>query len=278
MKILIAILWLALLGGVLGAVLAIASRLFAVKRDERVEQIREALPGANCGGCGFAGCDAYADAVVRGEAKIGLCGAGGNAVAQKMGEIMGQSVAALRQMRACVMCSGVYDVSRRKYIYEGASDCVAAARLGGGDRLCPYGCIGLGSCAAVCRFGALSVKDGVARVDPERCTGCGACAAACPKQLIRLIPADAACRVGCMSADKGAVTRSYCNVGCIGCGICVRNCEHGAISLNGTLASIDYDKCTGCGKCAEKCPRKIIVCLPSGKATIDGSEKQDAQM
>ncbi len=258
MDILISVLWFALLGLVFGLILAIASKVLAIKKDERIEKLEECLPGANCGGCGYAGCSGYAQAVAKGEAKIGACTAGGNAVAQSMAKVMGVEADAVTEMRAQVMCCGTHDNAERKYIYDGPPDCVAANKLGGGDKKCPYGCLGLGSCANVCKFGAISVENGVATIDRDLCTGCGECTKICPKHIIQLIPVDKTYRVECMSEDKGAITRSYCQVGCIGCRICEKNCESGAITVVGSKAIIDYDKCTNCGVCATKCPRKII--------------------
>ena len=248
---------LAGLGLFFGILLAVASRVFAVKVDERVPQICEVLPGANCGGCGYSGCEALATASVEGKAPCSACTVGGHTAAKKIGAIMGVTVVKRHRMRAQVMCSGGEEYAVKKYAYEGAQDCLAAARLAGGDKLCPYGCIGLGTCVAACPFEAIRVEKGVAVVDYRKCEGCGACIGACPKKLIRLIPFKSAHWVGCMSSEKGGVVTKQCKVGCIGCGICQRACEEGAITVNGFLAEIDYSKCTNCGKCVEKCPRHI---------------------
>ena len=175
------------------------------------------------------------------------------------------------RMRAQVMCSGTNDLARKKYIYNGVSDCVAANRLAGGDKMCPNGCIGLGTCAAACKFGAIKLINGVAAVDYEKCVACGACVSACPKKLIRIVPADTPHWVGCMSADKGAITRTYCEIGCIGCKICEKNCEAGAIKVTDNVAEIDYTKCTGCGKCESVCPRKVIWSAYK-KTTVENAE------
>ncbi len=245
------------LGILLGLLLAIASRVFAVKTDERIERINEVLPGANCGGCGYSGCAALAAAIVKGEAPANACRAGGEKAAKEIGEIMGVEVTALEPQRALVRCSGGGNV-KQKYLYEGAPDCIAAERMSGGDKECPAGCIGLGTCISVCRYGAISLQNGQAVVDRLKCTGCGACSQICPKHLIELVPADAVYSVMCHSPEPGALTRKQCNAGCIGCRICEKNCPSGAITVNGCIASIDYSKCTSCGLCAEKCPRKII--------------------
>lgn len=257
-NILSALIWFTLLGGILGLALAFASKLFAVKTDERIPQIQEKLPGANCGGCGYAGCSALAEAIVKGEAKPSACVVGGSEVAEEIAKIMGVEVEAPIRLCAQVMCSGTAELARKKYIYAGAPDCIAATKLGGGDKLCPNGCIGLGTCASICPFGAISLENGISAVDYTKCQGCGKCVEACPKHIIRLIPYDAKVWVGCMSVDKGAVTRSYCEVGCISCKLCEKTCESDAIHVTDFVASIDYTKCTQCGKCVEKCPRKII--------------------
>ena len=244
----------------LGVVLAVASKVFAVEVDERIEKITEVLPGANCGGCGYAGCAALAAAIVKGEAKMNACNACGDEVTDMIAVIMGKPVVDGKKVRyrAQVMCSGTHELAKKKYIYAGVSDCNAANKLAGGDKLCPNGCIGLGSCAKACNFGAITIEDGVASVDYAKCTACGMCVEACPKKIIRLIPFEAKHWVGCMSADKGAVTKNYCDVGCIGCRLCEKSCQAGAIKVNGSIAEINYDLCTGCDACVEKCPRKII--------------------
>lgn len=258
--ILIAAIVFAAISIVLGLILAFASQIFKVEVDERIEKITEVLPGANCGGCGFAGCAALAEAIVNGNAKMDACNACGDDVTAKIADIMGKPVVDSGKVRyrAQVMCSGTHDLAKKKYIYAGVNDCNAANKLAGGDKLCPNGCIGLGSCAKACNFGAIKIENGVAAVDYNKCKACGMCVDACPKKIIKLIPYEAKHWVGCMSADKGVVTKSYCEVGCIGCKICEKNCPTGAIKVNGAIAEIDYSLCTGCDMCVEKCPRKII--------------------
>lgn len=249
----------AVLGAIMGVILAVSSRLLAVKKDERIERVEECLPGANCGGCGYAGCAALAEAIVRGDAKVNACVAGGAEAAARIGDIMGQTAETSVRMVAQVMCSGTSGCARHRFTYSAIRDCHSAEVLGGGDKFCAAGCIGLGSCVEKCAFGALSIQDGIASVDREKCRGCGMCVGECPKRIIRLIPYNSKYFVKCASPEKGKTVRLNCDAGCIGCRICEKNCPSGAIALSGgDIASIDYQKCTGCGICYEKCPRKII--------------------
>lgn len=248
----------AALGILLGVVLAIASRVFAVKTDERVEQILEVLPGANCGGCGYSGCSGLAEAIVKGEAQPNACRGCDAASLCRIGEILGVEVVAQDPVHAHVMCSGNCNTAVYKYRYEGAPDCIAAEKMGGGDKACPNGCIGLGTCVAACKYDAIHVVNGLAVVDSTKCVGCGACAKICPKQIIAMIPVSSKYCVECKSVENGVNTRKQCSVGCISCKICEKNCPAGAITVTDFVASIDQSKCIACGKCAEKCPRKII--------------------
>lgn len=258
-NIFLAFAWFAFLGLFFGLMLAIASRVFAVENDERVDKIIELLPGANCGGCGYPGCASLADAILKGNAKVNACTVCEQSAIDQISKVMGSEIPDKKEKkRAQVMCAGTKEAAKRKYIYEGYSDCVAAARLGGGDKMCPSGCLGYGTCVSACAFGAISVSNGLAKVDAGKCTGCGVCAQVCPKGVIKLIPYDCMYWVGCLSNDDGKTKAGYCGVGCIGCRICEKNCPSGAITVNNFVASIDYEKCTECGICAEKCPRKII--------------------
>lgn len=248
---------LGVMGIVFGVVLAVASRIFYVKTDERLEPMTEALPGANCGGCGYSGCAAYAQAVLEGKAKIGLCAAGGDAAAQRMAEIMGVAADKTERRVALVKCRGYEAV--QKGVYEGISDCNAAAKVAGnGNLVCQYGCLGFGTCVEACKFGAMRVENGKARVDADKCTGCMACAEACPRKVIVSVPYHTDIVVACNSTAKGPVTVRGCNVGCIGCTRCEKVCPNDAIHVVNNLASIDYSKCVSCGLCAEVCPRKLI--------------------
>ncbi len=256
--ILVPVLIVAGIGLVCGVMLALASHFLGVKVDERAEKVRSELPGANCGACGYAGCDSYAAAVAAGEAEPSLCGPGGSAAATAIAEIMGTSVGDLRRKYAVVMCRGSGEFTADKFDYRGINSCAAASMLAAGPAACRYGCIGLGDCAAVCEYGAITVNNGVAAVDPALCGACGKCAAVCPKHIIRVTDADDRAVVRCMNSDKGAVTRKDCATGCIGCMKCVKACEYGAVTVENFVAKVAPDKCIGCGKCEEACPQHII--------------------
>ena len=258
MNIIAAVLSLGLMGLLFGAVLAVASRVFEVKTDERIPQIIESLPGANCGGCGFAGCSAYANAIVEGKAGCGCCPVGGEEAAKKIAGIMGLTAEKQTRMCAAVHCCGTGSATAKKYTYRGIGDCNAVMRLGGGEKACPYSCTGLGNCARACKFDAMHIVDGVACVDRAKCTACGMCVASCPKGLVELVPYDNPYYVGCSNRDKGVLTKNDCTVGCIACRMCEKACEQDAIHVMDNRARIDYHKCIGCGACAEKCPKKII--------------------
>ena len=258
LNILYAVLVLGALGLIFGAILAFAGKVFAVEKDDRYDHILEVLPGANCGGCGFAGCSTYAEAVLEGKADIDCCPVGGAECMEKIAGIMGVELKKNMRLTALVRCNGGVR-SKNKYDYVGLKDCVAANKLAGGPLECKYGCLGLGTCVAACPFGAISVQDQVAVVDSEKCTGCLKCVEACPRDIIIPVPYTADVNVVCANHDKGAALRNICEIGCLGCRICVKTCKYDAIHVEDNLASIDYEKCTGCGECALKCPRHLIV-------------------
>ena len=256
-EILYAVLVLGVMGALLGGVLAIASKVFAVKVDERLPKLTEALPGANCGGCGFAGCGAYAQAVLDGKAPIGLCAAGGAEAAKKMSEIMGVQAVEVEKAVAMVKCRGKNHLA--KGVYDGIADCRSAMFVtGNGPTACPSGCLGFGTCVSVCKFDAIHIVEGVARVDADKCTGCMQCVQVCPRKVIVPVSYHADIIVACSNHERGALTRKVCDVGCIGCHLCERQCDYDAIHVLHNLATIDYNKCVSCGRCAAVCPRHLI--------------------
>ena len=257
-EIVLAVVLVTVIGLFSGIVLSLASVVMAVPKDEKQEQIRSALPGANCGACGFSGCDGYAAALASGSAAPGLCTVGGVKTAQEIAGILGVGSVSVERRAAVVRCLGSDDNTSDRAFYEGIQSCAAAALASGGPALCRYGCIGLGDCVRVCEYGALSVRNGVAMVNPERCVACGKCAKACPKGLISVIPVKKQAIVLCASCGKGAVTMKSCKVGCIGCMRCEKVCESDAVHVSDFLARIDPEKCIGCGKCVSVCPRHII--------------------
>ena len=245
-----------------GLFLGIAGIRFKVKVDEKEEAVLAALPGNNCGGCGFAGCSGLAAAIAKVEAPVNACPVGGEPVGKKIAEIMGVEAESSVKKVAFVACQGDCDKAKKDYDYYGIEDCrIMSFVPGGGPKSCNSGCLGFGTCTKVCPFDAIHVVNGVAVVDRDACKACGKCIEVCPKKLISLVPYDAKLAVACSSADKGPVTMKACEVGCIGCGICVKNCPAQAVTVADFHASIDREKCTGCGICADKCPKKAIVKL-----------------
>lgn len=263
---LIPVVIVAAIGLIAGLGLAIASIVMAVPVNEKEQAILEALPGANCGSCGYSGCAGYAAALAKGEAEGNLCSPGGAAAANKIAAILGVAAGEMTRKTACVRCVGNNDNTGTKYTYSGERTCFAAAQLGGGPQQCSFGCIGFGDCVNVCDYDAIQVCNGVAAVNPDNCVACGKCKAACPKGLIDIVPVykedTGFTTVLCQNHDKGGVTRKICQAGCIGCMRCVKACEFGAVSVENNLARVDYAKCTLCGKCLEVCAPKCITLVP----------------
>lgn len=253
------ILFFLAVGAVIGLLLTAASKVFRVKTDETVSRISEALPGANCGGCGYSGCSGYAAAVAKGEAPPDLCRPGGAETAAKLGEIMGVSVGNVEPVKAFVRCNGNCDATHDKFTYIGTQSCTAIERFYNGKGECRYGCHGMGDCVRACDKGCISIKNGVAVVDPTDCIGCGKCVKACPNKLIVLIPESKRYMVRCSSEAPGKETRAVCKNGCIACGMCVKKCPEGAVVINNNHAETNISKCTGCGICAQVCPVKCIA-------------------
>ncbi|MBQ4418984.1 MAG: RnfABCDGE type electron transport complex subunit B [Synergistaceae bacterium] len=265
-----------IMGGVFGVVLAVASVIFHVKQDERINKIRAALPGANCGGCGYPGCDGYASGVVNDGASVNKCSVGGAPVAKKIAEIMGVEAGASVPMRAFLKCKGGCKSSPKPANYDGILDCRSAAVVpSGSPNACPFGCLGFGTCEKVCPFGAIKMgDDGLPLIDVEKCTGCGVCVENCPKFVLTLVPRKADIIVGCSSTWKGAQVRKVCTAGCIGCGMCAKVCPAEAITINKDLAVIDQSKCIDCGRCAAKCPTKCIETRQ--RSELDNKQEQVA--
>ena len=245
-----------------GLFLGVAGIIFKVEVDEREEAVLAALPGNNCGGCGFAGCAGLAAAIVKGEAAVNACPVGGEAVGKSIAAIMGAEAEATERMTAYVACRGDCEKANTDYDYSGAQDCRMVSFVpGGGPKSCGSGCLGFGTCVRACPFDAIHVENGIAVVDRETCKACGKCIAVCPRNLISMIPAKAKIAVACSSTDKGPITMKACQAGCIGCSLCVKACPNQAVTVSNFHATIDQSKCTGCGACAEKCPKKAIVSL-----------------
>lgn len=257
--IIIAALVVGITGLVIGLLLGVAAEKFEVEVDELEMEVRALLPGNNCGGCGYAGCDALAKAIALGDAPVGGCPVGGSKTAEQIGKVMGVDGFAEEKKIAFVKCSGTCDKTEVKYNYFGITDCKKAILAPGkGPKKCSYGCMGYGSCVRACEFDAIHVKNGIAEVDKEKCKACGKCVAECPNNLIDLVPYNSNYLVSCASKDKGKDVKVACTAGCIGCMMCTKVCESGAIAVEDNLAHIDYSKCINCGKCAEKCPVKVI--------------------
>ncbi|MBO5337784.1 MAG: RnfABCDGE type electron transport complex subunit B [Lachnospiraceae bacterium] len=243
-----------------GLFLGVAGIKFKVEVDEKEEAVLSALPGNNCGGCGYAGCSGLAAAIAKGEAPVNACPVGGEAVGNQIAEIMGVAAEASVKKVAFVHCQGDCDKAKVDYEYSGITDCRMMGFVpGGGPKTCNSGCLGYGTCAQVCPFGAITVENGVAVVNKDKCKACGKCVEVCPKHLISLIPYDAKFAVACSSTDKGPVAMKACTSACIGCGLCMKACPNGAVKVENFHAIIDQEKCVGCGLCAEKCPKKAIV-------------------
>jgi RnfABCDGE-type electron transport complex B subunit len=263
------------LGLIFGLILAYASKKFYVEIDPKIERITAALPGANCGACGFPGCAGYADAIVKKGMDFTLCSPGGMMVARKIGDILGKIAVERERLVPVIHCtSGGYANTNVKYDYQGISNCRAVALLANGPNVCNHGCVYQNDCVNVCKFNAIYLDEsGMRAVDADKCGACGACVRACPRGLIELVPISKKVHILCSSTDRGLAAKNNCgsNRACVGCGICVSNCPVEAIKLENHLAKINYTICISCGVCAKKCPAKAIIDYKGkrGKANIN---------
>ena len=258
MEIIIPILICLAIAAVCAIILTVSNVLFGVKEDEKFLAIRDALPGANCGACGYSGCDGYAKALSEGKvSETNLCVPGGATAANDIASALGVEAAEVVRKVAFVACNGTCEATKRDekgLPPAGATTCKEAAANWEGEGVCLFACIGLGDCVSVCPEEAIVLKNGIAKVVSSSCLGCGLCAKTCPHGVIHIMKAENTVAVNCSNHDKGALTRKMCSNGCIGCTKCVRTCPNGAISMDNNLAVIDYEKCTNCGACAAACP------------------------
>lgn len=258
-----AIIVLGALAVIYGIGLTIAAKAFHVEIDPKIEHIEDVLPSANCGACGYAGCGAYAEAIVEHGDDISLCAPGGEEVIHKIAEIMGEKASKKERNIALIKCqSGGKNNTILKYENQGIETCQAAVLLSNGHNLCEFGCLGFNDCQTACPFDAISIDENNMRhIDEDKCTGCGKCVKACPKDLIELVPISKKVNILCVSHDKGKIAKTSCGnkTACIGCTLCVKKCPVDAISMENNLAVIDYKKCIVCGLCAEVCPTKAIL-------------------
>ncbi len=262
-QILMAVIPVVIIGMICAAVLVVASKLMAVKEDEKFPAIRECLPGANCGACGFAGCDGYAKALAEKEGTpTNLCVPGADEVSRKLSELLGVEFEDVIEKVAVIHCAGDCNCTDDKALYYGINSCVAAKLSFGGKGSCTYGCIGLGDCMNACPNNAICIENGIAHINTRLCTGCGICSRTCPQHIISIVDDIEKVVVTCSNKDKGAVTRKVCSNGCIGCKKCEKVCSTGAIKVTNNVAVIDYSKCPECadfGICARECTTGCIM-------------------
>ncbi len=262
--IIITVIILTAIGLLVSAILFVVAKKFKVEEDPRIDDVEAALPGANCGGCGSAGCRDFATKLVAmDDLGSALCPVGGSETMSKIAAILGKTVTAQAPKVAVVKCNGTCANRPKTTNYEGYPSCKVKAALYSGDTACAYGCLGCGDCTRVCKFGAIAMdpETGLPVVDESKCTGCGACSKACPKGIIELRPKGPRglkVVVLCSSKDKGAIARKACSAACIGCGKCAKVCTHEAITVENNLAYIDADKCRLCTKCVDECPTGAI--------------------
>lgn len=243
----------------IGLFLGLAGKKFAVETDPKEEEVLEALPGNNCGACGFPGCSGLAAAIAAGDADIAACPVGGQPVADKIADIMGVATETTEKKVAYVKCGGTNETAKQAYDYSGITSCTMMNMMqDGGPKACAYGCLGAGDCVKACPFDAIDIIDGIAVIRKDDCRACEKCVTACPKKIIEMIPYKQEYFVSCASKDKGKDVMKVCSVGCIACRKCEKVCQFDAIHVVDNIAHIDTSKCTNCGDCYEVCPKKII--------------------
>jgi len=255
-----AILVLGGIGIAFGAILTVAGRVFAVQGRELEESILGALPGANCGACGHPGCESFAAAIVRGDARPIACVPGGKQSVVTIAQLLGaeaDDVDAPKMAR--VFCQGESGVAEMRYDYAGLSSCQIASEIAGGPKKCPYACLGLGDCVDACKFDALIIENGIAKVDEDKCTACTMCQKVCPRHSIQLFPAHKKATILCQNRQSARVARDACKKACIACGRCAKVCKDDAIHVLSGYTEIDTEKCTQCGACVEACPMGCVV-------------------
>lgn len=245
------------MGLVAGAALAFASKYFYVEKDEKVEAVKEMLPGANCGACGYAGCGMLAQAICNNEVPVSVCSALKEDEIRNIASLLGQTVTDSIRMKAYIKCTGGTNCQNR-YEYFGPADCICMSQYDGGVKSCIYGCVGGGSCQRACLFDAIIMNEyNMAEIVYDKCTGCGVCVEECPKNLI-FLSSEHSVYVACNSSEKGGIQKQFCNTGCIGCKKCEKVCNDNAIHVENFLASIDYSKCIKCNNCVDVCPCDVI--------------------
>jgi len=284
-SILVATIVLGCVALVSAVILFVVSKRFAVKEDPRLGEVVAVLPGANCGGCGFAGCSGLADALVKGADAGSIeglnCPVGGDAVMEQVADLLGMAIAQTEPMVAVVRCNGTCELRPKISEYVGLRTCTAMNACGAGETACGYGCLGCGDCVEACRFDAIHINDetGLPEVDEEKCTACGACVKACPRHVIELRkkgPKGRRVFVSCVNKEKGAVAMKGCKAACIGCGKCAKECPFGAITVENNLAYIDFTKCRLCRKCVVVCPTKAIHDVNFPTAAKKPEEREEA--
>lgn len=257
----------ALLAGGIGllaaVILTLASRFMGVKANETEKEVLEALPGVNCGACGYPGCEGYAKALAEGKTTAtNLCVPGSDGVSRKISAILGVEFEDVVEKTAFVHCRGDCNRNKEKALYQGISSCAAAKGVFGGKGACTQGCLGYGDCAAACPVNAICMENGIAHINGNKCIGCGICVKICPNRIITLFDGTEKAAIACSNTEKGAATRKKCDAGCIACTKCAKVCPADAITIENNLSRIDYEKCIRCGKCIEVCPVNCIVAAP----------------